>query len=249
MKNSHVAAYHIEKSIGIIVKQNTQKCSTAPGDAAMKAHVHPAPEATALYALSGARKYLNADERRSVLNAIDALPTDRRLFALTLFWTGARLSEVLALRGLSFQPSRGVVAICTLKRRRRAVREIPIPSSLVVALDRRFNLAALGDARLWPWCRTTGWRVIRGIMNATRLSGPAASPRGLRHGFAIDALRHAVPLTLLQKWMGHARLATTAIYADASGPEERAFAQHLWADAGRRRTIRPLHYNPRRSQP
>lgn len=231
------------------MKQNTQKCSTANGDAAMSAHAAPAPEATVLYALSGARKYLNADERRAVLDEIDALSLDRRLFALTLFWTGARISDVLALRGLSFQPSRGVVAIHTLKRRRRAIREIPIPSSLVLALDRRFNLDALGDALLWPWCRTTAWRVIRGVMDAARLSGPAASPRGLRHGFAIDALRHAVPLTLLQKWMGHARLATTAIYADASGPEERAFAQHLWADASRRRTARRRPFSQTRFQP
>lgn len=241
-------AYRIEMTNRIIVKQNTQKCSTATGDTAMSARISPAPETPVLYAISGARKYLNADERRAVLNAIDTLPLDRRLFALTLFWTGARISEVLALRGFSFQPSRGIVAIHTLKRRRRAVREIPIPHSLVIALDRRFDLAALGDALLWPWCRTTAWRIIRGVMDAAHISGLAASPRGLRHGFAIDALRHSVPLTLLQKWMGHARLATTAIYADASGPEERAFAQHLWADANRHRIEKPLQINRTRIQ-
>jgi site-specific recombinase XerD len=39
-------------------------------------------------------------------------------------------------------------------------------------------------------------------------------------------LRHRLhrkghPLNLLQRWLGHAQLATTAIYADAVGEEER----------------------------
>jgi hypothetical protein len=35
---------------------------------------------------------------------------------------------------------------------------------------------------------------------------------------------------MVQKWMGHARLSTTAIYADASGPDEAAFAERFWDD-------------------
>ncbi len=41
------------------------------------------------------------------------LHRDRRLFILTLIWTGARVSEVLALTPVSFQLESGVVAIDT----------------------------------------------------------------------------------------------------------------------------------------
>jgi integrase len=33
---------------------------------------------------------------------------------------------------------------------------------------------------------------------------------------------------MLQKWLGHARLETTAIYATAVGAEERKLAARLW---------------------
>jgi integrase/recombinase XerD len=34
---------------------------------------------------------------------------------------------------------------------------------------------------------------------------------------------------MAQKWLGHAQLSTTAIYADATGPEEKRLAERMWA--------------------
>jgi site-specific recombinase XerD len=45
-----------------------------------------------------------------------------------------------------------------------------------------------------------------------------------RHGFGVSAVQAGIPVTLLQRWLGHARLETTAIYANVSGPEEREIA-------------------------
>jgi integrase/recombinase XerD len=61
--------------------------------------------------------------------------------------------------------------------------------------------------------------------------GRPACPRRLRHGFGVGTLQAGVPLNLLQRWLGHARISTSAIYADASGPEEQAFAARFWATA------------------
>ncbi|MGD9658009.1 MAG: tyrosine-type recombinase/integrase [Methylocystis sp.] len=189
-------------------------------------------EATSLYSRAGARKYLNAEELDRLLEAIGALPTEERLFALTLFWTGARISEVLALRRLSFQIHDCLVTVRTLKRRRFSIREIPLPPDLVAAIGQHFRLDQCGEQRLWPWSRTKGWRIFRRVMHDAGLSGVAACPRGVRHSFAIAALRSQVPLTLLQKWLGHARLSTTAIYLGATGPEEREFAERFWKAIG-----------------
>jgi integrase len=65
-------------------------------------------------------------------------------------------------------------------------------------------------------------------MKAAEVHGAAANPRGLRHSFAVWAVAAAVPLTMIQKWMGHADLATTAIYLDACGAEERRIAWRMW---------------------
>jgi integrase/recombinase XerD len=192
------------------------------------------PDATSLYAADGGRKYLNRDERCRVLAAIAGLEPDRALFALTLAWTGARVSEVLALTPASFQIERGLVSVRTLKRRAPRVREVPLPPQLVEALDRQFHLSAaqreieLASQRIWPWCRQTAWRVTKAAMGQAGVFGRPACPRGLRHGFGVGALQASVPLNLVQRWLGHARISTTAIYADASGPEEQGFAARFW---------------------
>ncbi|CAO4172820.1 Site-specific integrase [Methylorubrum aminovorans] len=65
-------------------------------------------------------------------------------------------------------------------------------------------------------------------MREAGVAASAASPKGLRHGFGVHALRSSVPLTLLQRWLGHAGLSTTAIYADVLGAEEREIATRMW---------------------
>ncbi len=78
------------------------------------------------------------------------------------------------------------------------------------------------DAPLWHWTRQRGWQIVKAIMIE------AGIPDGLRHGFGINATVSGVPLNMLSKWMGHADLATTAIYADAMGPEEQDIASRMW---------------------
>ena len=74
----------------------------------------------------------------------------------------------------------------------------------------------------------TGWRAVHAVMEAAGLDGPQASPKGLRHGFGVAAVSAGIPLNLVQKWLGHAQLTTTAIYADAVGAEEKDIARRMW---------------------
>jgi len=191
-------------------------------------------ETSFLYTASGGRKYLNSSESRRFLSAASILKPGEKLFVLTLVWTGARVSEVLALTPLSFQAEPGVAAIRTLKRRRSHVREVPIPGALMGELDRFFQLGAaqrdplLCARHLWPFSRTTAWRLVKRVMKEARLFGEHACPKGLRHAFGVATLG-VVPLNVRQKWMGHARSETTDIYSAVCGPEEMAFAQRFWA--------------------
>jgi integrase/recombinase XerD len=185
----------------------------------------------------GERKYLNRDERSRFLRAAEELEAERSLFALVLAWTGARVSEILALTPASFQIDTGIVTIVTLKRRKLAVREVPIPPKLMARLDRCFGLRGLqhgersAQQRLWPWHRVTVWRFIKHVMMLSWVAGRQACPRGLRHAFGVGALQSGVPLHLIQRWMGHARLSTTAIYMNVCGPDESAFARRFWTQA------------------
>lgn len=65
-------------------------------------------------------------------------------------------------------------------------------------------------------------------MDTAGLDGPHASPRCPRPGFGVAAVSAGIPLNLVEKWLGHAQLTTTAIYANAVGAEEQDIARRMW---------------------
>ena len=114
-------------------------------------------------------------------------------------------------------------------------RAVPVPPALLDALDLVHGIRehqARRDKgrgeRLWPGSRMTGWRAVHAVMAAARLDGPHASAKGLRHSFGVTAVSAGIPLNLVQKWLGHAQLSTTAIYANAVGAEEKDIARRMW---------------------
>jgi integrase len=190
-----------------------------------------------LFGQSGNRKYLNAAERQRFVAAALCAPPQVRLFCLTLGWSGAHLSEVLALTPAAIDIESGVASIHTLKRRKRGiVRQVPLPPTVLRELDHVFKLRIaqrdppLATLRLWRWSRTTAWRYVKAVMAAAGITGTPAMPKGLRHGFGVNAFQSNVPPHLVQRWLGHASLRTTAIYADVVGLDERAFAERMWAE-------------------
>lgn len=187
-----------------------------------------------LYGAGCGRKYLNVAERRRFAAAAEASPPTVRLFCLMLLWTGCRISEALAITALSIDRENGTVALLTLKRRKdRVVRQVPLPPYFIEDLDRMFDLSTrerdirLSAQRLWTWNRSTGWRHVKAVMKRANIGGAAAMPKGLRHAFGVTAFQ-LVPPHIVQRWMGHASLRTTAIYGDVSGREERLFAERIW---------------------
>lgn len=189
-----------------------------------------------LYDVEGNRKYLTQSERGAFLEAASRLPPEVRTFCLTLAYTGARVSEVLALTPRRIDTSARIVVVESLKKRRRGLyRAVPIPTDLIAELNRVHGIEAARQRpehareRLWGWCRTTAWNWIKACMNLAGIDGPPASPKGLRHAFGVGALQAGVPINLVRKWLGHARLSTTEIYADAVGEEEQSIAERFWA--------------------
>lgn len=181
-----------------------------------------------LYSRDGQRKYVNASERARFLASAALEDHAVRSLCMTLAYTGCRISEALNLTTGSIQPEEKVIAIRTLKKRGRlSVREVPVPDMLIQALT--IDGAFLpSDRLLWPLGRTYAWQQVKRVMEQAGIRGIQASPRGLRHGFGVSAIQAGVPINLVQKWLGHANIATTAIYTNALGPEEREIAARMW---------------------
>ena len=184
-----------------------------------------------LYTAQNQRLYLNAQELARFLAAAQEAPAAQRRFALMLAYTGMRLSEARALTGDALQLEARIVSVRTLKKRgQHQVREIPIPHELVAEFA--FQCFA-PDELIWSQRnrvipRSRAYRWIKSLMVRAGITGPKACPKGLRHAFGARAIMAGVPLHMLQRWMGHASMETTAIYATVLGPDQLGIADRMW---------------------
>lgn len=182
----------------------------------------------------GRRKYLTEAEWDAFEVHVKALPEERQTFCLTLFYTGCRISEALELVSERVDVAKQTLVFECLKKRRRGIfREVPIPDHLLEQIQRVHDLSDPTE-KLWPFCRRTGLRIVRRVMAEVDVNGIQGCPRGLRHSYGVHASLYAVSPGKIQKWMGHADLKTTMIYADAVDAEEREMAARLWDRKGNR---------------
>jgi integrase/recombinase XerD len=188
-----------------------------------------------LYDAEGRRLYFTEDERRAFVAAAAKAPREVRTFCGVLHATGCRISEGLALTAQQIDLSGRVVVFESLKKRRKGVyRAVPVPPELLDALDlvhgiREAQRRGQAKALLWPWSRMTAFRRVQEVIEAADIpDGPHACPKGLRHGFGVQAVSRGIALNMVQKWLGHAQLTTTAIYANAVGEEEQSIAARMW---------------------
>lgn len=187
-----------------------------------------------LFDIKGQRKYLNQEERKRFYHIANAQKRqDIRLFCVLLYFTGARISEIVNLSKTNIDFSNKSVVIQTLKRRRTNVfRQIPLPDSLLDEL--KYYIKQLdaenpeNEDSIWRFSTRSASRYIKSVMIEAKINGTKSSALGLRHGFAVHAVTK-IPLTQVQKWLGHAHLQTTAIYVEVCGVEERKLAEKLWS--------------------
>jgi integrase len=199
-----------------------------------------------LFDNAGNRKYLSPSERIRFEEAANAADGDTATFCLMLLYTGCRISEALNLRVRHIDLEAQSVTFETLKQRRDGIfRQVPLPEGYLRTLryvhgieKRQGSSKTLGQfiwTSIWnkkpkQWSRKTAYSRVMSVMVQAELEGVKASPKGLRHGFAIACLDKGIPINLVQKWMGHSSITTTAIYANATGEEERSIAARLWGE-------------------
>ena len=189
-----------------------------------------------LYDAQGRRLYFTAEERAAFLAAAARAAREVRSFCGVMHWTGCRISEALAVTPERVDLSGRVIVLEGLKKPKRGVyRPVPVPPELVDALALVHNIRDAQKRgkglkrRLWPWGRMTAWRRVTEVIAAAGIpDGPHACPKGLRHGFGVHAVSRGIALNMVQKWLGHAQLSTTAIYANAVGEEEQNIAARMW---------------------
>lgn len=189
-----------------------------------------------LFDPNGNRKYLTSVEATAFRRAARNEEAEAETFCLALAYSGARISEVLALTPAKVDIGSSVLVFESLKKRKRGVfRAVPVPQRALQRLDDVYNIhAAIHDnerrhQRIWPWSRTTAWHCVKTVMLDSGIPAFVCMPKALRHTFGVQGTAEVgIPLNIMQRWLGHARIETTAIYTNVVGAEERSLADRMW---------------------
>jgi len=183
-----------------------------------------AMRATVLQTIDDMPGYLLKPEVLGLLDA-EKHPTYRLI--LDLMWTtGARVSEVLALKPGSFV-AKGYdfgVILKTLKQRpgrpskaslqRSPKRYVPIVDLLLQDRIQSYLYAGRfrADDRIFPMARQTVNRHIHALVERVGGAPFPISAHTFRHSFAIHLLLHGRPLKYVSRLLGHRSIESTEIY-------------------------------------
>lgn len=157
------------------------------------------------------------------VNRAIAAAGDHGLLIRFLWITGARISEALAACVEDFDFGASCVRLRTLKRRGEHWRVVPLPGPFCGALAQRIMFLRMErGARIWAFSRQNAHKLIKKALLAVGVDAHRARPHALRHGHAFHALASGAPLPVVQRALGHAHVATTGIYLQATGADLRA---------------------------
>ena len=164
---------------------------------------------------AGAERLLNSPNNSTRLGRRD------RALLETLYATGCRASEVVGLRPVDLDLSKGT-ARCVGKGDKE--RQVPLGSSAIAAIsaylgqDRPALVARNPSTDVVflaksgrPLSRIGLWSIVKRHARSSGLSGDV-SPHTLRHSFATHLFARGADLRVVQEMLGHASIATTQIY-------------------------------------
>jgi integrase/recombinase XerD len=160
---------------------------------------------------------LSREEERRLISHAYHMKGTRGLLIKTLFQTGARVSEFVNIKVNELFFDEQMIPISKAKGGKS--RYVPILPELVQELRTH-----LGDRRagyLFETIHSTAYscRRIQQIIKETSDEAKITKrvyPHLLRHSVTTTLLERGMPLEQIQKFLGHAKLETTQIYAESS---------------------------------
>ena len=160
---------------------------------------------------------LSREEERKLIKAAYRAKGEYGLLIKTLFQSGVRVSEFVNLKIADFYFDELMLLVAEGKGGKS--RYVPILPEL--AQELRTHLAGRKRGYLFENTRALPYspRRIQQIVKATAESAEITKrvyPHLLRHSVATTLLERGMPLEQIQKFLGHAKIETTQIYAEST---------------------------------
>jgi len=153
-------------------------------------------------------------------NIAEAIGCRDRAMLETLYATGLRVSELVAMKVHEANLDAGVVRVLGKGSKERLVPLGEEAVHWIAVFLRQFRAGLAGrknPAALFITARGAGmtrqafWHLIRRY-GARAIPGKRLSPHVLRHAFATHLINHGADLRVVQMLLGHADISTTQIY-------------------------------------
>jgi integrase/recombinase XerD len=160
---------------------------------------------------------LSREEKRRLIDTAYRLPGTRGLLIKTLFQTGARVSEFVAVGVGDFFFDEQMILI----RQGKGGKQRYVPILPELAQELQTHLQGRAKGYLFETNRHTAFsprRIQQMVKETADLAGitKRVTPHLLRHSVATTLLEHGMPLEQIQKFLGHAKIDTTQIYAEST---------------------------------
>ena len=154
----------------------------------------------------------------------------------TLYATGLRVSELVAVSVLDIDLNQGVLRVAHGKGDKARIVPLGAEAAHWIDLYARTVRPALQGAKtnnaLFLTIRGSGmtrqmfWKLVEKYARLAHIHAPI-SPHVLRHAFATHLLNHGADLRVVQLLLGHADISTTQIYTHVARERLKALhAQH-----------------------
>ena len=166
----------------------------------------------------GLPEYLEALEVDALLRCAHDVVAG--LLMLIQWRSGLRISEALALTVADLSLTSDRPTLIVRRGKGNKPRRVPVHPELRGALQQRIAYAKLPQSRrLIEADPSTGWRWVqraygRAVLLGLLPEGKALGTHTLRHSAARHWLMHGIPINVVSRWLGHARLQTTLIYLE-----------------------------------
>ncbi len=162
-------------------------------------------------------KYLKKDEWDKLKASIDNY-RDKLMITL-LYSTGMRVGEFTKLRVEDIDFEERFIRIPSKNSKTGEGRTIFVPREVLSDITAYLKLEKKKNGRLFD---LTTRRVQQLLKKYSSWAGVEATPHTLRHTHVVPRLLDKVPITAVQKQVGHKRLTTTQIYSDLAPEQVRA---------------------------